>query len=166
MSVVDKLKSAVMGSQPPGKIHVVDPSPINWLYITYNTVEELVRMDHNGVSEPAAMSTYRWVDDLTLEVKVREGENFPDGEPLTAATVKRSFEEQMQWKAPHPPGTHFNPPSGTKCQVVDDYTVLFHLSEPDGLMLGKLRATHIMSTRFWNEIGFGYKRNKTGEGHW
>lgn len=66
------------------------------------------------------MSGYRWADDRTLEVKVREGERFPDGEPLTAATVKRSFDEQMRWAAPHPPGTQFNPDPRTRCEVVDD----------------------------------------------
>ena len=72
----------------------------------------------------------------------------------------------MRWKVPHPPGTHFNPHPGTRCEIVDNQTVRFVLPKPDGLLLGKLRATHIMSTRFWEELGFGYKRNGTGEGHW
>ncbi len=32
-------------------------------------------------------------------------------------------------------------------------------------MLGKLRAMRHEHT-LWDEIGFGYKRNGTGEGHW
>jgi len=44
--------------------------------------------------------------------------------------------------------------------------VRFHLPEPDGLAIGKLRATHVMSTRFWQELGFGYERQMSGEGHW
>lgn len=47
---------------------MVDPSELNWLYITYNTVEELVRLDPAGNIEPAAMSDYRWIDDRALEV--------------------------------------------------------------------------------------------------
>ena len=47
------------------------------------------------------MADYRWADDLTLEVEVREGEYFPDGEPLTAASVKQASEEVMRWDAPH-----------------------------------------------------------------
>jgi ABC-type transport system substrate-binding protein len=168
MNIIDKIAAVATGgrSKPGGKIFVVDTSPINWLYITYNTVEELVRVNHDGAIEPAAISTYHWVDDHTLEVRIREEEVFPDGEPLNAESVKRSFDEQMRWAAPHPPGTHFNPHSQTRCVITGDRTVRFLLPEPDGLMLGKLRATHIMSTRFWNEIGFGYARNGTGEGHW
>ena len=36
----------------------------------------------------------------------------------------------------------------------------------DGLVLGKFRGFHIPSTRFWNELGFGYKKRGTGDGHW
>lgn len=163
---VSRITGAWGDGAPAGSVRVVDPSPLNWLYITYNTVEELVRVTKNGTISPAAMKRYRWADDRTLEVEVREGEVFPDGEPLTARTVKRAFEEVMRWEAPHPPGTQFNLLPGTLCEVTGERSVRFHLPEPDGLMLGKLRAMHIMSTRFWDEIGFGYGENGTGEGHW
>jgi len=50
--------------------------------------------------------------------------------------------------------------------VSNDHTVRFHLPEVDGLVLGKLRATHIMNSRFWRDLGFGYDRQHSGEGHW
>ena len=161
------LVGALGGGGPVGAVRVVDPNPLNWLYITYNTVEELVRVTKNGTIRPAAMKAYRWKDGgRTLEVRVRKGERFPDGEPLTASSVKRAFDEVTRWAAPHPPGTQFNFLPGTQCEVSGEYAVRFRLPEPDGLMLGKLRAMHIMSPRFWDEIGFGYERNGTGEGHW
>jgi len=152
--------------EPTGTVHVVDPSPLNWLYITYNTAEELVRVRPNGVTTTAAMKSYRWVDDRTLEVVVRSGNRFPDGEPLTAATVKRAFDEVFRWQAPHPPGTHFNIDPRTRVEVTGEHQVRLHLPEPDGLVLGKLRAVHLMSTAFWNGPGFGYARDASGEGHW
>ena len=170
MNVVEKVTSFFGGlrraSEPVGTVHVVEPSPLNWLYITYNTVEDLVRVNTHGKIRPAAMRRYRWADNRTLDVYVRRGERFPDGEPLTAHTVKRSFEEVMRWAAPHPPGTQFNLDPRTSCGVTGEYSVRFHFPAPDGLALGKLRAMHIMSTRFWETIGFGYERNGTGEGHW
>lgn len=170
MSAIDKVISAVTGQdsrkEPAGTIHVVDLSPLNWLYITYNTVEELVRVDRKGGNQPAAMSNYRWADDRTLEVELRENEWFPDGEPLTSATVKRAFDEVMRWTAPHPPGTQFNLHPATRCEVTGPHSVQFHFPEIDGFAVGKLRAMHLMSTRFWNETGFGYVRNGNGEGHW
>jgi ABC-type transport system substrate-binding protein len=152
--------------KPVGTVHVADFHALNWLYITYNTMEELVRVTTNGTIEPAAMRSYRWIDDRTLEIAIHPNERFPDGEPLTAATVERSFDEVLRWQAPHPPGTQFNLDLGTRCEITDEHTVRVHFPVPDGLALGKLRAVHIMSTRFWNEIDFGYKRNRSGEGHW
>lgn len=149
-----------------GTVKVVDPSPLNWLYITYNTVEELVRVDTDGNTEPAAMSGFRWIDDLTLEVDVRQGNVFPDGERLTAATVEQSFREVMRWRSPHPPGTQFNLDPRTTLEVVDEYTVRLHFPEMDGLAVGKLRAMHLMNTGFWAGPSFGYERNGSGEGHW
>ena len=168
--VVEKVVPFLAGGRrargPVGAVRVVDPSPLNWLHITYNTVEELVRVDPQGKIRPAAMRRYRWADDRTLEVEVRRGERFPDGEPLTARAVKRGFEEVARWAAPHPPGTHFNIDPRTRCEVTGERTVRFQLPEPDGLTLGKLRAMHVMSTRFWETIGFGYRRQGSGEGHW
>ena len=168
--MVEKVASLLRGGrrrgEPAGAVRVVDPSPLNWLHITYNTVEELVRVTTQGKIRPAAMRRYRWADDRTLDVRVRGGERFSDGEPLTAHTVKRSFDVRVRWAAPHPPGTQFNLDPRTSCGVTGEYSVRFHFPEPDGLALGKLRAMHIMSTRFWDTIGFGYERNGTGEGHW
>lgn len=153
-------------SEPRGTVRVVDPSPLNWLYITYNTVEEPVRVTKRGKVRPAAMSRYRWRDDRTLDLIVRDGERFADGTRLDAASLRQSFDEQIRWRAPHPPGTHFNIDRRTRAEVVDPRTLRLHLPEVDGLTLGKLRATHVMSERFWHDLGFGYARDQSGEGHW
>lgn len=152
--------------EPRGTIHVVDPNPLNWLYITYNTVEEPVRVTKQGKVRPAAMSRYRWRGDRTLEITVRDGDRFADGTRVDAHSVRRAFEEQVRWMSPHPPGTHFNIDRRTRAEIVDDRTVRLHLPEVDGLALGKLRATHVMSERFWRDLGFGYARDQSGEGHW
>lgn len=151
---------------PEGTVRVVDPNPLNWLYVTYNTVEEPVRVTRRGKIRPAAMQSYRWTDDRTLQITVRDGERFPDGTALDARAVARAFDEQVRWESPHPPGTHFNIDRRTRAEVVDDRTVELRLPEVDGLALGKLRATHVMSDRFWRDLGFGYSHHGSGEGHW
>jgi ABC-type transport system substrate-binding protein len=153
-------------SEPRGTVRIVDPNPLNWLYITYNTVEEVVRVTKRGTIRPAAMSRYRWRDDRTLEITMREGELFADGTQLDANSMRQAFDEQTRWAAPHPPGTHFNIDRRIRAEVVDDRTVRLHLPQVDGLALGKLRATHVMSERFWRDLGFGYAREHSGEGHW
>ena len=148
-----------------GTINVVDPNPMNWLFITWNTMEEPVRTDERGHIVGAVMEDARFVNDTTFEIDVRQGVYFQDGEYLTADHVKRAFDEVQRWKAPHPPGTYLNFPAGTRAEVVDDYKVRMIFPEPDGLVLGKFRGMHIPSTRFWEE-GFGYRALGTGEGHW
>jgi hypothetical protein len=41
--------------EPRGVVRVVDPNPLNWLYVTYNTVKEPVRVTKGGKVGPAAM---------------------------------------------------------------------------------------------------------------
>lgn len=151
---------------PVGTINVVDPNPLNWLFITWNTMEEPVRTDPQGHIVGTVMEDGQFVDDTTFEVAVRQGLRFQDGEELTAHHVKRAFDEVQRWKAPHPPGTYLNFHPDATAEVVDDYKVRINFPEPDGLVLGKFRGMHVPSTRFWEEEGFGYRKNGTGEGHW
>jgi ABC-type transport system substrate-binding protein len=151
---------------PTGIIHVVDPSPLNWLFVTWNTMEEPIRVDQDGRVVHALATNARWPDDRTLELDLRAGVRFQDGEPFTAHSVKQNFDEMQRWTAPHPPGTWINFPPESVCEVVDDRTVQFRFPGPDGLAIGKMRGFHIASSAFWNDIGFGYKKFGSGEGHW
>lgn len=45
---------------PVGTVNVVDPHPLNWLYITWNTMEEPVRTDETGATVGAAMEDSHW----------------------------------------------------------------------------------------------------------
>ncbi|MDQ3638088.1 MAG: ABC transporter substrate-binding protein [Actinomycetota bacterium] len=151
---------------PVGMINVVDPNPLNWLFITWNTMEEPVRTDERGHIVGAVMEDSRWTDENTFEVDVRRGVRFQDGEELDARHFKRAFDEVQRWKAPHPPGTSLNFHPDATAEVVDNYKVRINFPEPDGLVLGKFRGMHVPSTRFWEEEGFGYRALGTGEGHW
>ncbi|SDX83153.1 hypothetical protein SAMN05661080_01366 [Modestobacter sp. DSM 44400] len=165
MSVLQRLAGRAR-PVPRGTLRVVDPNPLNWLYVTYNTVEELVRVTRQGKVRPAAMRAYRWRDGgRTLQV-ILHANQFADGTRLDSGSVHRAFTEQFRWESPHPPGTQFNIDRRSAVEVVDDRTVRLHLPEQDGLVLGKLRATHVMSERFWRDLGFGYSLHGTGEGHW
>jgi len=47
---------------PVGTIHVVDPSPLNWLFITWNTMEEPIRVDQEGRVVNALATGAHWPD--------------------------------------------------------------------------------------------------------
>src|SRR3954468_3901585 len=88
------------GAEPVGTVNVFDPHPLNWLFITWNTMEEPVRTDHAGYITMALAESATWRDETTLEVKVRPGVRFQDGEPCTAHSIKHDFDEVQRWAAP------------------------------------------------------------------
>src|SRR6266496_4607745 len=125
-----------------------------------------VRTDRQGHLVGAAMEDARWIDQTTLEVQLRKGIRYQDGEALSAESFRRAFDEVQRWKAPHPPGTYLNFHPDTRLAVVDGHTVRMRFPRPDGLVLGKFRGFHLPSTRFWEQEGFGYRQRGSGEGHW
>ncbi len=153
-------------SKPVGAIHVVDPSPLNWLFVLFHTMEELVRADREGYVTPSLASEFVWINEKTLEVKLRKGVAFHNGEVFNAKSFLRSFSEEQRWFAPHPPGTWMNLPRETTVEVVDDYTVRFLFPNADGLAQVKLRAVHMGNEIFWQSLGFGYAKEGSGEGRW
>ena len=147
-------------------IRVVDPSAVNWLSITWNTMEELVRVDKEGHTIPTLATGWRWIDDRTVEFKLRKGVVFQDGEKFDAAVFRRSFDEVQRWDNPHPPGSFLNFPKATKLDVIDPYTVRFTFPSADSSSMMKFRGMHVASTKFWNDLGFRNKKTGTGEGSW
>ena len=135
-------------------VTVVDPSPVNWLWVTWNTMEETVRVDSNGRSTPSLAEKQTWLDDKTLQIKLRKNVEFQDGEKLNAQTFRRSYDEVQRWVNPHPPGAFLNFAKDSSMEVVDDHTINFKFSEPDGSAIMKLRGMHVGSTRFWNVLAF------------
>ncbi|WP_170158571.1 ABC transporter substrate-binding protein [Aquisalibacillus elongatus] len=149
-----------------GKIRVVDWSPLNWLYVLFNTMEEFVRVVPAGRIVPSLAKAFNWIDSKTLSVSLREPVSFHNGQPYNAKVVQRNFEEVKKWYAPHPPGTWLNLPEGTELEIMNSHEVIFHFPYPEGLALGKFRAQHQGNDLFWEVLGFGYKKLGTAEGHW
>ena len=161
--------SPASAPEPVGTVHIVDPSPLNWLFITWNTMEEPIRVDEDGRVVHALAESHRWVDDRTLEMTIRTGVRFQDGSPCTSHSIKQNFEEMQRWPVPHPPGTWLNFPVTTRVDCPDDQTIVFRFPEPDGLAIAKFRGFHVASPGFWegpDAPGFGYKKFGSGDGHW
>ena len=147
-------------------VTVVDTSPVNWLSVTWNTMEELVRVDNKGNLVPGLAESWKWVDDKTLEFKLRKGVTFQDGEAFNAKVFRRSFDEVQKWNNPHPPGAFLNFDKATKLDVVDDNTVRFTFPQPDGAAVMKFRGMHVGSSAFWDKLAFVDAEKKNAEGHW
>jgi len=54
-----------------------------------------------GELEPLLAEAYRWVDDLTVEVKLQDAARWQNGEPFTAADVVYTYELARRYELPY-----------------------------------------------------------------
>lgn len=129
-----------------------------------NVQEPLVFRDRNGVIQPLLATSWKRVDDLTWEFKLREGVSFHNGEPFNAAAVKFTFDRLLDPATESPQSFLWAPSdlsSGLeKVEVVDDTTVRFITSGPFGALLATLPLAFIMPPEAgaqddYNTIGYG-----------
>ena len=144
---------------PRGELRIVDKSPVNWQYIVLNIFEHLVEFSKDGTLVPGLATSWRWLDDRTLEVTLRQGVTFHNGEIFDAEIVKLNWEENLRLKQPFRPGTHMSFQPGSRLEILGAQTVRFHFPEPDGAALIRLASLHIGNRQFYTELGWG-------EEHW
>lgn len=120
-------------------------------YQVYNLIyDKLMRISRETLRpEPWAAETVDVVDDTTIDVALREGLRFHDGEPVTTADVKFTFE----YVAEH------SPQFRTRVQPVDsietdgETSMTFNLAEPFApfLHLG-LGSVPILPQHIWEGV--------------
>jgi ABC-type transport system substrate-binding protein len=142
---------------PRGELHVVDPDPLNWAWITWNVFEHLIETDQHGKLVPRLATSWRWLDERTLEMKLRQGVRFHNGESFDAEAVKLNWEQNTELRQPHIIGEYVNFKPGSRIEIVDRFTVRFLFPEPDGAALVKLALVHMGSRQFYRELGWGEK---------
>jgi len=144
-------------SAPRGELRIVDKSPFNWVWITMNVFEHLMELDKDGQLVPRLATRWRWLNDRTLEFKLRQGVSFHNGEVFDAEIVKLNWEENIRSRQPHKVGTFLNFKPGSHLEIIDPHTVRFRFSEPDGGAMVKLSFMHIGNRQFYRELGWGEK---------
>ena len=112
----------------PGR-HSVFPTA-NVLFQIYDA---LVTIDASGAFRPALALEWSNPDPLTWRFRLRPGVAFHNGEPLTAAAVKASFDRVLDpaFKAPY----YSRISAIQSVSVADDLTVDFHTARPYPTML-------------------------------
>ena len=143
--------------EPRAELRVVDKSPLNWGSITYNVFEHLIALDKDGKLVPRLATGWQWLDDRTLEITLRPGVTFHNGEAFDAEIVKLNWDEQRRLEQPFRPGNWMNFKPESRLEIIDPYTVRFVFPEPDGGALAKLTITHIGNRQFYREFGWGEK---------
>jgi len=142
---------------PRGELRIVDSSSFNFVTVVMNVFEHLVDLEAGGKLVPRLATGWRWVDDRTLEMTLRQGVKFHNGEPFDAAVVKLNWDENTRVQQPFRAGQFLTFKPGSQLEILDPYTVQFHFPTPDGSALVKLSSMHIGSRQFWAEHGWGEK---------
>lgn len=116
-----------------------------------------MELDPEGRLVPRLATDWRWLDDRTLEVTLRQGVRFHNGEVFDAEIVKLNWNENVRLEQPYGSGTVMNFKPGSTLEIVDPYTVRFVFPEPDGAVLVKLMMMHIGNRQFYRDFGWGEK---------
>ncbi len=156
--------------EPRGEIRVVE----NWRpdinVLGHNVLQYLFEyaLDKNELYPSLAVSR-EWIDDTTLELKLRRGVRFHNGEQFDAFAVKFNFDYQRQ----HNPerGIQVYMRNVRQIQIIDDYTVRMILHKPDFLILnrmmsaGPLQSWVIGAPRYMEKTGWeSFLRQPVGTG--
>ena len=140
---------------PRGELRIVDKSPLNWIWISLNVFEHLIELDKDGKLVPRLATGWQWRNERTLEVTLRQGVKFHNGEVFDAEIVKLNWEENTRLQQPHGTGPYWNFKPGSRLEIIDPHTVRFVFPEPDGGAMARLVLMHLGNRQFLRELGWG-----------
>jgi len=143
--------------RPRGELRVVDRNTAAWGHLDWNIFDHPLEVDKDGRLVPGLATSWRWLDDRTLELTLREGVRFHNGEIFDAEVLKLNWQEHIRFEQPNILGKHMNFKPGSRLDILDSHTVRLVFPEPDGGALHKLTHMHIANRQFYREFGWGEK---------
>jgi peptide/nickel transport system substrate-binding protein len=118
-----------------------------------NYAEGLVTLDKDNNWIPCLAENWRWLDDRTIEFKLRRGVLFHNGEEFNAETVRVSWEQYRDME--YPRVNRWNRvPDETKFEVLDKYRVHFTMPQPHALAFVKFDWFFQIAPAFFKENKF------------
>jgi ABC-type transport system substrate-binding protein len=151
------MSSGAQAPTPRGELRIVDKHPGNWASVTLHVFEHLIELDKDGKLVPRLATSWQWRNDRTLDVTLRQGITFHNGEVFDAEIVKLNWEENTRLGQPHISGAFMNFSPGSRLEILDAQTVRFIFPAPDGAALAKLSAMHLGNRQFYRDMGWGEK---------
>lgn len=125
--------------------------------------ETLVQLNDQGEVVPMLAESFKQIDDVTYEFKLKKGVKFHNGEEMKASDVKFSFERASKAA----PVAHIMGDIDTSSfNMADDYTISFKLNKPNTGFLASLIHTgaSILNEKAVTEAGDKYAMNPVGTG--
>jgi peptide/nickel transport system substrate-binding protein len=113
----------------------------------------LIGLDKDSNFVPNLAEDWRWVNDRTIEFKLRKGVIFHNGEELNAEAVRVNWEAYK--KMEHPTFFRFmDIPDDTVFEIIDKYKVRFTFPEPNSLAYFKILAFDLFAPAFFSQHTF------------
>jgi peptide/nickel transport system substrate-binding protein len=131
------LQAAITSIDP----HFHNLSPNNSLLL--HIYEPLINRDPDGKLIPALAVSWKPLDDLTWEFKLRRNVKFHDGTPFTAQDVVATYQRVPNVpNSPSSMATFVKPIVETR--VIDPYTIVFRTAAPHVLLPSDLAGVYII----------------------
>lgn len=126
-------------------------------------VERFVKYDYQvNDNVPVLAAEWSSIDDLTWEVKLREGVTFTNGEPMDAEAAKFSIERIMTMT--HVTGQELAR-EGLTVEIVDDLTIRLTTEAPYPFLIYELGRVSVVPPKYVTEVGDAeYGLNPIGTG--
>src|SRR5699024_3990865 len=112
---------------------------LDWSTVATSVFEGLVDRDLDLELQPGLAEEWEYLDDKTLEFKLREGVEFHNGEKFDAEAVKFTFDRLLGEEGAKGP-QQANYESIEEVEIIDDYTVQFHLNTKDPVLITNLAS--------------------------
>jgi len=138
--------------------------------VVRNMFDGLVTRDTKSGVHLELAEEMNWLDDQTLEVKLRQGVKFHDGVEMTADDVVFTFNRIIQENQIEYPEPHTSPRKGliaplVSVEEVDDYTVVMNFSAPWPPAMQLIVHQQIVPKHYLEEVGTqGFVANPIGTG--
>ncbi len=118
-------------------------------WITELVWDRLLRIGPDGLPRPWAAESYEWTGATTIEVTLRDGMRWHDGQPVTAEDVKFSFEAAMGDEAPM-----YKPfVSNIAAIDTDGNKITFTLSKPSAsFTTSSLAKLNLIPKHIWEPV--------------
>jgi peptide/nickel transport system substrate-binding protein len=115
-------------------------------HIAEHLFDRLIQPDNKDAMAPGLATSWRQIDDLTLEFKLRPKVKFHDGSEFTADDVLFSMARVP--KVPNSPASYANDVKDVvEARAIDPLTVRFKAKAPNPLLLPQLGRIYIVSRK-------------------
>lgn len=119
--------------------------------VLFNLFDALIFKNPDGTFAPALAESWRAVDDITWEFKLRDGVTFHNGEPLTAAAVEYSVNRILDPDANSPIRGGFT--FIEEVEVTGDLELVIHTNAPTPLAEAYFSELFIVPPAYYEEVG-------------